>query len=204
MESKDKLITEIVEKEYSMLDKVRNCDGRAECQDNKREFFKAREAQFYPWNVETLKSYLLDLRTAESQGRNLMVEKYAYMMESLWKKEYRKISQFLPKVSNQKQRLVAKIVRRLVGQTENAVKENPGLVLKMRPVHSAEDLPYSISVETYFKCEFQTYSQNTLEKLDECIVEQPINDDSFVDQIFSYTAHVHGYRNIQEAVANSK
>ena len=80
-EKKKKLIDEIVRREWEMFQNVNNEGGRASCQDDWPTFHVMREAQYAPWPQDLLSRFLLDLVNAKLEGRNLVMEKYAYMME---------------------------------------------------------------------------------------------------------------------------
>ena len=71
-----------------MFDEVQNNGGRAECQNNPREFEIMRSSQLKTWSEDVLKSYLHDLTSAAYSKRNLLTEKYAYMMESTYPEEF--------------------------------------------------------------------------------------------------------------------
>lgn len=48
---KMKLIQRLIEREWTLFDKVRNIGGRASCQDDRKTFFIMRGSQFLSWNV---------------------------------------------------------------------------------------------------------------------------------------------------------
>ena len=78
---KDELINRIIEAEWSMFDEVNNEGGRAACQDDEWTFYAMRYSQHNAFSVEMLESYEQDIMDAVQEGRNLLTEKYAYMME---------------------------------------------------------------------------------------------------------------------------
>ena len=78
---KDELINQIIEMEWEMFDHVHNAGGRAPCQDDEWTFYTMRYSQHNAFSADTLKSYEQDLLQAIREGRNLLTEKYAYMME---------------------------------------------------------------------------------------------------------------------------
>ncbi len=78
---KKAVIEKIISIEWTMFDAVENISGRASCQDDYDTFRIMRKSQLEAWNAETLESYLNDLKTAQENGRNLLSEKYAFMME---------------------------------------------------------------------------------------------------------------------------
>ncbi|WP_182436814.1 DUF4125 family protein [Clostridium sp. OF09-36] len=68
-----------------------------------------RRSQFVVWDRVSLESYRNDLQQAEKQGRNLLTEKYAYMMQDTCPEEYQKIEKELPVLSAEKQKLVSEL-----------------------------------------------------------------------------------------------
>ncbi len=88
---KMKLIQRLIEREWTLFDKVRNIGGRASCQDDRKTFFIMRGSQFLSWNVPLLESYENDLRAAQAEGRNLLAEKYGYMMMWTSPKEFKEV-----------------------------------------------------------------------------------------------------------------
>lgn len=73
---------QIVEKEWLMFQQVQGVNGRAACQDDWTTFLIMRLSQFEGWDTDVLESYFEDIVQAEAQERNLIMEKYAYMMEA--------------------------------------------------------------------------------------------------------------------------
>ena len=103
MERREETIGTIVGIEWEMMDKVQNCGGRAHCQDDWETFRLMRTSQMRAWNQPMLDSYLDDLRSAQTEGRNLLCEKYAYMMERTNPAEYAALRGFLPVPSLEKE-----------------------------------------------------------------------------------------------------
>ena len=101
---KTEILEAIIQLEWNMFQKVRNTGGRAGCQDDWETFYIMRKSQFTSWKKELLLSYERDLLDGESSGRNLVMEKYAYMMESTVPEEYRRIEENLPKISEEKKK----------------------------------------------------------------------------------------------------
>ncbi len=159
------LIAQIVAQEWAMFDEVQNNGGRAECQNNPREFEIMRSSQLKTWSEDVLKSYLHDLTSAAYSKRNLLTEKYAYMMESTYPEEFAQIKQFLPEVAPEVRVKIDEIVDiNLVWQKE-AEEKYPNLRAKGRPLTSKEDSAYQTSFETYLRGELMTYSAETVFKL---------------------------------------
>ena len=66
---------------YKRQQQVQGVNGRAACQDDWTTFLIMRLSQFEGWDTDVLESYFEDIVQAEAQERNLIMEKYAYMME---------------------------------------------------------------------------------------------------------------------------
>ena len=157
----DGLINEIIKMEWDMFDKVNNAGGRAACQDDERTFYAMRYSQFSAFPTEMLDSYMQDLRDAAAEGRNLLMEKYAYMME-ITEPEYfdRELKSRLPYVSRAKDDLIDRIANILIGCEEAFCARYPALGKRSRPVtgNDAAD----VSFHVYTIGELKTYSERTL------------------------------------------
>ena len=92
---KEKIIKEILEREWVFFQMAQNTGGRASCQDNKEEFVIMRESQWKTLPLNVLESYLEDLEIAEQNRQNIVVEKYARMMKYSTPDEYEKIKEIL-------------------------------------------------------------------------------------------------------------
>lgn len=73
------ILDEIIAREWKMFQATPNEGGVASCQQRPETFRMMRRMAHSVHGPEFLKSYLDDLREAESVGRNLMLEKYARM-----------------------------------------------------------------------------------------------------------------------------
>ena len=81
--SRETLLAEIVERELAMFLATNNEGGVSVCQTRPDAFRAMRKMAHSAHNDALLASYLDDLRQAETQGRNVMVEKYARMDDRL-------------------------------------------------------------------------------------------------------------------------
>ena len=99
------LIKNLLDREWEMFTNVSNEGGRAACQDDRDTFDIMRKSQFSIWNRECLLSYLNDLEQARRSGRNLMTEKYGFMMADTAPNEFERIKNLLPEVTEEKERL---------------------------------------------------------------------------------------------------
>ena len=124
-----------------------------------------------------MESYWQDLQEGKAQGRNLVMEKYAYMMESTAPKEYEAIATGLPKISEEKQAMVEQIVAIQVGWREE----------------------FDISFETYLRGELKTYSMQTLVLYGRRIVAFVQEQKNMTEEIMRYTTAFYGYKTLEDA-----
>lgn len=155
------IIEDIVQKEYAMLDKVNNTGGRAWCQDHFDAFRLMRASQFLVWPDQILESYLDDLKDAEKTGRNLLFEKYAWMMMFALPEEFEKVEHVLPVFSTDKIRRMEETVGIQVAWAGEFAESYPFIGGQGRPIYSSQDKPNNTSVETYMRGELATYSDRT-------------------------------------------
>lgn len=147
---KEELIEEIIRIEWEMFISVRARGRSALCQEDPDSFRIIRTANFMTWSDDTLTSYLEDIKTARSLGRNLMTEKYA-RMEGL-----------IPPLNPAVLTLIDKIVEKECLWAEDFLQSNPGARLA-RPIYTRDEFPGVVSSETYSRAELETYSARTLE-----------------------------------------
>ena len=186
-EEMNPIIEQIVEMEWEMFQNVRNTGGRAACQDDFETFHVMRKSQFLTWDLPLLESYWQDLQEGKVQGRNLVMEKYAYMMESTAPKEYEAIATGLPKISEEKQAMIEQIVAIQVGWREEFAEKYPHLSGQARIIHTSEDTLYDISFETYLRGELKTYSMQTLVLYGRRIVAFVQEQKNMTEEIMRYT-----------------
>jgi hypothetical protein len=152
----------LAELEWEAFQEIRNMDGPADCQNNRREFDINRKSQFASWSGDTLKNYLEDLEAARENGRNLVWEKYARMMEFTSPLEYPLVEDRLPRLSPRARELAEEIVKKQVAWQEELAGAYPRLFARSRPIRSGEDTLPDSSFETYLRCELFTFSEKTL------------------------------------------
>ncbi len=198
-EEMNPIIEQIVEMEWEMFQNVRNTGGRAACQDDFETFDVMRKSQFLTWDLPLLESYWQDLQEGKAQGRNLVMEKYAYMMESTAPKEYEAIATGLPKISEEKQAMVEQIVAIQVGWREEFAEKYLHLSGQARIIHTSEDTLYDISFETYLRGELKTYSMQTLVLYGRRIVAFVQEQKNMTEEIMRYTTAFYGYKTLEDA-----
>lgn len=80
---RDALLNEIIERELAMFLATPSEGGVSVCQQRPETFRVMRRMAHVTHDDATLRSYLGDLRAAEADGRNFMLEKYARMDDRL-------------------------------------------------------------------------------------------------------------------------
>lgn len=198
---KDPLIAAIIEAEWQMFDKVQNEGGRAACQNDARTFAIMRYSQFAPLPQDVLESYRDDLEQAAQVGRNLLAEKYAYMMEYTDPATFdRTLRDHLPAVSAYKQELCARIANRLIRDEQQFAARYPALHAQGRPTEGAE--ADDVSVHVYALGELKTYSERTLERYDAWLRANP--EENISVSVHRVMVQLYGYDSLEAAEARQK
>lgn len=154
------IINRIVEYEWEMFQKLVTNQKKLECRNNKYMFLLMRLSQWnvYPINVQS--SYLNDIHEALSEKRNLLFEKYAYIMILSGHLAERDLRNILPIVNSEKEELVNKIINHHRFWYEAAKAKLPLTSSAGRPiVYGGID---KVDIYTYLKGELFTYGMNTL------------------------------------------
>lgn len=196
---KEHIIKEILLKEWKMFTKVRNKGREAPCQKDQDTFIIMRSSQFESLPINILKSYFHDLEITEREGRNLMTEKYARMMESTTPSEYEEIKNLLVGIDSVSQKYVEEIITIFLEWEKEFRLEYPYLSSISRPVFSSEDSSSSTSFETYLKSELSTYSCNTLWIYCNFVKKLAKKNINLNKKIQSNIAKHYGYNSLQEA-----
>jgi len=195
----DNIILEIIDIEWEMLQKVQGRDGRTECQEKPKTFMTMRASQFYAWNLEILESYREDLENARIVGRNLLTEKYAYMMKYTDPEEYEEIKAYLPLPHPEKEQIAEQIIVLLMKSRLDFDRKYPKIAQRARGVSSSSDNEEDTSYETYLRGELFTYSLKTTQLLFSHISKEIEAHNSFVEKIMEYTVKSYGYSGLEEA-----
>lgn len=191
-------IEQLVGLEWQLFSLVENEGGRAPCQDDVRTFYIMRSSQFQAWSQEMVESYTQDLQEAMEQGRNLLTEKYAYMMERTDPQGYQRIAQDLPPRSAEKVALVDEICVIQNQWSEEMIKTHPYLVAMGRPTSKEED-GMGTSVETYLWGELATYSEKTLQLYCDYVKALQSQGRNLNAMILAHTVHHYGLGSLDDA-----
>lgn len=199
-EKKERLIRE----EWTNFTAVHNEGGRAECQDDPQTFFIMRRSQFTCWGEELVDSWYADLVNARERGRNLLSEKYAWMMQSTAPQEFCRISQYLTFPTALSESMMDEIAKAEVAWMEKYEREYPYMAGGNRPVHSSQDSEYATSFETYLRGELHTYSEKTLKLYLEMIKELQKEGLSLAEIVMNAMVKQYGYQDLADAERQQK
>lgn len=191
---KEKLIDEILEKEWNYFSNLNNIGGRADCQDNREDFIIMRKAQWLTFNEETLLSYFEDLNSKN----NPLFQKYGQMMKYNSLKEYEKIKNLLEQPSSQKLDLVEKIMEIYMKWEKEFFKAYPIFSSMGRPLYSKQDDDEDTSIETYLRGELLSYSEKTLALYLKYILEMKNKNINLAVKNMDNLASMQGFVNSQD------
>ena len=200
---KDELINQIIETEWKMFDLVRNEGGRAACQDDAWTFYVMRYSQHHVFSEAALSSYRQDLTLARQEGRNLITEKYAYMME-FTEPDYfdRNLKDQLPRISPEKQRLVDSAANLMIRFEREFEERYPAFADRGRPLTGIGS--GDVSFHIYAIGELKTYSDRTLELYLADLRNAVSNKENPSIAIHEMTAQFYGYKSLDYAEAKLK
>ncbi len=196
------LIDTIVEKEFAMFTTVNQGHARADCQDDWPTFSIMRKSQFSAYDMATLESYWQDLLAAEAAHRNLVTEKYAWMMKKTAPAEFAKIAHLLPAVSEAKKQLIQDILKIYRQWTEEFSVSYPKLSGHGRSLDDDSHSPLgATSSMTYMEGELLTCSENTLNALYAHQSRLLARRENMVLTIMTATVQAYGYASLDDAEA---
>jgi hypothetical protein len=184
MTEKDNIIEAILEIELQMFLTV-NPTPTSNCQESPEGFKRHRRAQFHPWSLETLASYLEDLRDARATGKNLMRQKYARMQGLLPPAE--------------RDSVLEEIVRLKMDWQRAMFRDYPAVMSGARPLTDEETRAQMTSFETYARGELETYSGRTLGLLHRDLQELQAGGESLSERVYDHLVRASGYASLEEA-----
>ena len=157
----NELIKKIIDEEWAQFQLVTNQGGRACCQDDRRQFDIMRGSQFAVWPEELLLSYYSDLMTASIEGRNLIFNKYAYMMERTDPVGYERLKHVLPEISQERRAFMEPAVQIQVLWAEDFARDYPNFAGRGRIIRTEDECGGLTSIETYQRGELYSYGEET-------------------------------------------
>ena len=204
MERREETIGTIVGIEWEMMDKVQNCGGRAHCQDDWETFRLMRTSQMRAWNQPMLDSYLDDLRSAQTEGRNLLCEKYAYMMERTDPAGYERIKHVLPEISPERRAFMEPAVQIQVQWAEDFAHDFPKFAGRGRMIRAADECCGMTSVETYQRGELYSYGEETQLLYCEFVFRCEQEGKNLTYLVREQMAKMYGYESVEDCERPAK
>lgn len=192
-------IDRIIAAEWQMFDQVRGTAGRAPCQDDLRSFVRERGSQFAAWDEPLRASYEADLAQAARQGRNLLMEKYAFMAERSAPEEFRRMETLLPGRSPRKRQMVDALAKTMCAWQREVARRWPHLTARGRNLQSTQDRPDNVSFESYLRGELATYSEATLAEYLRYTAALSARGENLCENILARSVRSSGYRDLEEA-----
>lgn len=193
-------IEKILRAEWEMLQTVGSTSGKVDCREDWSTFHIMRYSYYYAWTDQMLRSYMKDLDEAFLENRNLVTEKYAYMMEYTDPEYYRsKLLPYLSKMEEEAGTMVNEIAEYLVGCDKEFISKYPRLSQKARPIEAEWDNGTDTSAETYVKGELRTYSKFTLKYFVDYIRTCRIEGVNFAFLVKEKMVKMYGYDSLEDA-----
>ena len=193
------MIDKVIAEEWSQFDKVENEGGRADCQDDYETFRIMRKAQYMTWSKEMLESFYADLIAAKNSGWNLIMEKYARMMQSTNPLGYARLEKDLPVINEDRIKIQEEIIKIQVDWMEEFAKQYPKLSGNMRTIRTSSDTSFNTSYETYLRGELCTYSEKTMLLYASFIIGLLKAGRNLAIEIMGNTAKLYGFESLKEA-----
>ena len=196
----EQLIFDIAQVEWELFQNVQNTGGRASCQNDPDTFFKMRMSQWMVYSKETLESYMEDLESSIKQGRNLIFEKYGFMMETTYPEEFEEIKEHLPEVLPETEKMIDEMADIHVKWDKAVYEKYPHIRENGRVFRSSEDSVYNgSSSESYLRGEYKTYSPKTVELIYEQVKQAEEKGENLLERIIENEVKFYGYESLEDA-----
>ncbi len=147
------------------------------------ERFKfSRSAQFIPWSLETLESYLQDLENALHEGVNLISVRMDHVHN--------------PKNTNA---IVNVIVAHQCLWQREVIRKYPTMMNGKRMAVTSGGSPFLASFEAYLKGELESYSDRTLRLLHRDILDKHAQGINMAEETYRHLIQELGFDSLTEA-----
>lgn len=194
----------LIQTEWHQFYQVQNQGGRASCQEDPETFAIMRRSQFTPWPEELVDSYARDLEQAEEDGRNLLTEKYAWMMEDTAPGDFARIRHLLPEPSLLQREMIDEIAMTQVQWMREYGEKYPRLAAGNRALRARDAAPGETSFETYLCGELHTYSEDTLLLYRDMIRSLKAQGQNLSLLIMEASVKAYGYQSLEDAEEKMK
>jgi hypothetical protein len=159
-----------------------------------------RMSQFLAWPLDLQESYKQDLERANSNGGNLITEKYARMMESTAPEIFeRTIKPYIKPILEPRKSAQEQIILTQVEWAADFREHYPHLGFAMRVLKTSEDTAENTSFETYLRGELSTYSDATFAKYQRFVHNLRAENINLTQMIIANTVRMYGYDSLEAA-----
>ena len=198
-------VEKIINLEWQMFQKVENIGGRADCQSDFDTFYIMRRSQYVNWIDVMLDCWIYYLEKSETEGSNMLSEKYASKMQYTNLHYYNKhLKPVLPATPVRVFRLINEIVEQMITWEEEFAAKYPLVSGTGRPIRSDEDYKGQTSLESYARGELETYPEELLIMYRDYIKELASKGESLAEKNQLTMVNLFGYDTIQEAEDSMK
>lgn len=201
---KELRIQEIIQEEWLQFQVIQNRGGRAGCQDDWKQFEIMRKSQFMTWPEPILDSYFEDLQKAKTEGRNLLFEKYAWMMESTSPEEFREIQCSLPQITWIRKSRIDRTAYIQARWGEAFAADYPWIAGSGRIFYTKDDKPWATSIETYTRGELLSYSENTEAQYSEFILNHEEQGVNLTKEVRGNMVRLNGFQSLEHCESTLK
>ena len=201
---KEQIIQAIIDAEWPMFTSINGGAQKSPCQEDRMAFSGMRRGQFAAWSMDALEAYQADVQAAQAANRNIVLEKYVFMMKSTAPGQYEKTAHLVEEPTGKRMELIEEITQQLVLETESLFSKYPCVADTGRPIHSTEDDLNHTSIETYHRGELSTYSEQTLLALQRHMKELVANGESLAKNILEETVKYFGYETLEMAEVSAR
>ncbi len=180
--NKETVINNVVNMEWEFFIDTINIGTKAPCQQRKDIFFPSRQAYWNIYSEEILQCHFHDLIEHRKNKRNIIAQKYAYMMKSTDPTYFNSIRHLLPSIDEKTIKVIDSIMLIYMNWEHEVHNTNVQSSNNNRPLDAKKDTKTSTSVETYMRGEFCTYSFDLLTKILIYFLEQVKNHNNLALQ----------------------
>ena len=195
------IIDEIIDLEWNMFAAVQSIDGQTKCQRQPETFNLQRRSQYLTWPDVLLCCYRDDLRVARDEGRNLMTEKYARMMERTDPENFATLAGLLPPVDEEAFALAGEAADLLTRWEAETRKRFPFIVSYGRDLSQDAISQQGTSFETYLQAELLTYSPRTLRLYVRHLQRLADEQKNASELVYTELVKLYGYGSLAQANA---
>ena len=193
---------DIAAAEFALFQHVTGDAGREQCQDDWSTFEQMRLSQFLTWPLPLLESYAHDFHKAIAAGRNLVMEKYARMMESTDPQRFAaEIAAHLPVLSPGRIAQQETIIETQLQWAAEFMNAYPKLGAGMRVLNTSQDSQSQTSLETYLRGELGTYGPKTLLLYGDFVETLVSSGVNLTERIVANTVAFAGFSSLADAEA---